>query len=167
MPGDVGQPEFIRAHRIKHALHKAFVHGCADPFPASRARFCPYTTTAAVVAAGSPNMTPVRTTGTACHELISGMERGSKYSVDGVNFDGYDPTRNVLLDAKDWKNYPPLSQKFWKDGTVDGIRRQVAVADGMPIEGHFTTEAAKDTIDELILDARLMGQIDAILTPFS
>lgn len=49
---------------------------------------------------------PRRTKGQDYQEFITGVERGTEYRVDGVNFDRYDGTRGVLLDAKDCRFSP-------------------------------------------------------------
>ena len=36
----------------------------------------------------------------------TGSRTVTECRVNGVNFDGYDPGRDVLLDAKDWENFP-------------------------------------------------------------
>ena len=41
-------------------------------------------------------------------ELITGAPRGVEYNVNGVNFDGYDAQRGVLLDAKHWTQECPF-----------------------------------------------------------
>lgn len=44
-------------------------------------------------------------------ERITGAPRGVEYNVNGVNFDGYDPHRDVLLDAKHWTQECPLGDR--------------------------------------------------------
>lgn len=44
-------------------------------------------------------------------ERITGAPRGVEYNVNGVNFDGYDADRDVLLDAKHWTQECPLGDK--------------------------------------------------------
>lgn len=44
-------------------------------------------------------------------ERITGAPRGVEYNVNGVNFDGYDPQRDVLLDAKHWTQECPLGDR--------------------------------------------------------
>ncbi len=44
-------------------------------------------------------------------ELITGAPRGVEYNVNGVNFDGYDANRDVLLDAKHWTQECPLGDR--------------------------------------------------------
>lgn len=94
------------------------------------------------------------------------MERGTEYRVDGVNFDGYDSARDVLLDAKDWRGYPPAGQDFWHGGTLDEIMRQLNAADGTPIEWHFSTESARNAVDSLLRQNNLGDAITTVVTPF-
>lgn len=44
-------------------------------------------------------------------ERITGAPRGVEYNVNGVNFDGYDAQRDVLLDAKHWTQECPLGDR--------------------------------------------------------
>ncbi len=44
-------------------------------------------------------------------ERITGAPRGVEYNVNGVNFDGYDADRDVLLDAKHWTQECPLGDQ--------------------------------------------------------
>lgn len=49
-------------------------------------------------------------------ERITGAPRGVEYNVNGVNFDGYDPQRDVLLDAKHWTQECPLGDRCRSEG---------------------------------------------------
>lgn len=44
-------------------------------------------------------------------ERITGAPRSVEYNVNGVNFDGYDAQRDVLLDAKHWTQECPLGDR--------------------------------------------------------
>lgn len=110
--------------------------------------------------------TPVRSKGAAYQEFITKMKRGTEYNVEGVDFDGYDPARDVLLDAKDWKGFPPLDEDFWHAKTLKEIRGQLAASGDMRIEWHFSTQAAKDAVDELLDEYGMAGAIDTVFTPF-
>lgn len=57
---------------------------------------------------------PKRTKGIEYQEQITGVERGAEYEVKEIWFDGYDPKRKVLLDAKDWEKWPPVDKDFWQ-----------------------------------------------------
>lgn len=108
---------------------------------------------------------PTRSKGVEYQEFITGMERGTEYRVDGVNFDGYDSTRNVLLDAKDWRGFPPANTDFWHNGALDEIMRQANAADGTAVEWHFSTESAKDAVDDLLRTHNLVDHITTVVTP--
>ncbi|MHC2186344.1 hypothetical protein ACVLV4_002002, partial [Rathayibacter agropyri] len=91
---------------------------------------------------------------------------GTEYEVNDVNFDGYDPIRNVLIDAKDWRKYPPLKETFWQKKTLKDIKRQGAAAGATPIEWHFSTEAAKQAVDLLLKEEGIEGAIRTVYTPY-
>ena len=55
-------------------------------------------------------------------ERITGAPRGVEYNVNGVNFDGYDPQRDVLLDAKHWTQECPLGDRC----RSESLRRMLA-----------------------------------------
>ncbi|AAT90091.1 hypothetical protein ATY41_06100 [Leifsonia xyli subsp. xyli] len=125
--------------------------------------------TARVTSDGGPGLwekSPTRTKGQDYQEFITGMERGTEYKVNGVDFDGYDKTRNVLLDAKDWQKYPPLNQTFWQEGTLEQIGNQIRAANGMRIEWHLSTQAAKDAVDKMLEKQGWTGDITTVYTPF-
>jgi hypothetical protein len=94
------------------------------------------------------------------------MERGTEYQVNGVDFDGYDATRRVLLDAKDWKGYPPSGAAFWHEGVLKEIDGQLRAAGETPIEWHFSTEVAKRKVDAMLKKESLEGVIRTVTTPF-
>jgi hypothetical protein len=103
---------------------------------------------------GSWERAPVRSGGVEYQEQICRVERGLEYYVEGVAFDGYDPARNVLLDSKDWRGYPPADADFWIEKTLDEAVRQTiaARASGTPIEWVVATEQAAKAIRELFKD---------------
>nr|WP_244210539.1 T7SS effector LXG polymorphic toxin [Rathayibacter rathayi] len=109
---------------------------------------------------------PKRTGGIDYQEFITSMERGTEYRVNGVHFDGYDPIRHVLTDAKDWQKYPPIAADFWQEGTLTEIKKQVAAAGDTPVEWHFSTEAAKQAVDLLLRDEGFEGAIRTVHTPY-
>lgn len=113
---------------------------------------------------GQWERSPARTRGQDYQEQITGVERGAEYQVDGVLFDGYDAQRGVLLDAKDWRGYPPANRSFWHEGTLDEAMRQLRAARGKLIEWHFSTPQAKAAVDALFRANRL-GGITTIYTP--
>lgn len=92
--------------------------------------------------------------GVEYQEQITGAPPGTEYLVEGpagntVAFDGYDSNRNVLLDAKEWDNYPPLDTTFWQSGTLDEATRQLAAAGTTPVEWVFSTQEAADAVADL------------------
>lgn len=67
-------------------------------------------------------------------ERITGAPRGVEYNVHGVNFDGYDAQRDVLLDAKHWTQECPLGDRCRSESLrrtlsnklLEEARRQIA-----------------------------------------
>ena len=72
-------------------------------------------------------------------QRITGAPRGVEYNVNGVNFDGYDPQRDVLLDAKHWTQECPLGDRCRSEGLrrtlsaklLQEARRQIAAVRGV------------------------------------
>ncbi|AZZ55546.1 hypothetical protein C7V51_06355 [Rathayibacter iranicus] len=110
--------------------------------------------------------TQKRNGGEEYQEFTTRMERGTEYRVNDVDFDGYDPIRNVLIDAKDWQKYPPLKPQFWKTKALDDIIKQVKAAGDTPVEWHFSTEAAKQAVDLLLTEEGIEGAIRTVYTPY-
>ncbi|MCP8462442.1 Tox-REase-5 domain-containing protein [Pseudomonas sp. ZM23] len=106
---------------------------------------------------------PKRTGGEEYQEQISGVERGAEYTVNGVRFDGYDASRNVLLDAKDWRGYPPEGTVFWQKGVIKDALRQIEFAGGTPIEWHVSTQSAATSLREVIGQKGI--KINVVFTP--
>jgi hypothetical protein len=106
----------------------------------------------------------VRAKGADYQEQISGVGRGAEYDMNGVLFDGYDPSRAALLDAKDWVNYPPLNTSFWHANALQEARSQVIAANGTAIEYHFSTQAAADAVNGLFKANGIAG-IRIVVTP--
>lgn len=105
---------------------------------------------------GAWQAAPKRSGGEAYQEQITGVERGIEYDVPyaaapsgKVSFDGYDAERGVLLDAKDWKGYPPAGATFWQKDVVKQALNQTNAADGVPIEWHFSAQAGMDAVHTL------------------
>jgi hypothetical protein len=105
---------------------------------------------------GAWQVAPKRSGGEAYQEQITGVERGFEYDVPyaaapsgKVSFDGYDAERGVLLDAKDWKGYPPAGATFWQKDVVKQALSQTNAANGMPIEWHFSAQAGMDAVHTL------------------
>jgi hypothetical protein len=116
---------------------------------------------------GGPGMwepSPKRAKGAEYQEQIAGVERGAEYKVNGVLFDGYDPRRKVLLDAKDWQKWPPGDKKFWHEGVLKDAERQRDAAQGVPIEWHVSTREKADVLNALFKSKRI-GYIKTVHTP--
>ena len=67
----------------------------------------------------------------------SGIRQVTEYEVGGVRFDGWDRDRGVLLDSKDWNNFPADLEnppEFLIETELDIALEQVRAADGSPIE---------------------------------
>jgi len=101
---------------------------------------------------------------------ISGRLPDVGYQVDGVNFDGYDLIRGVLLDAKG-----PGYAGFVKDGKfrdwfrgqdslIDQAQRQLNAANGHRIEWHIAEEDALPAFRRLFRENNISG-INLIHTP--
>lgn len=92
--------------------------------------------------------------------LITGAPRGVEYNVNGVNFDGYDAERNVLLDAKHWTQECPIGDKCRSEPL------RAALADKMVAEAQRqldATRAAGTTIEWRVVDEEMALRISAIL----
>lgn len=81
-----------------------------------------------------------------------------------VRFDGYGAERNVLLDAKDWKKYPPGRAAFWQEEVIKQASLQLSAAQGVAIEWHFSAKESLDLVREILKRERLTG-ITVVLTP--
>jgi len=80
-------------------------------------------------------------------------------------FDGYDPKRDVLLDAKDWDDWP-IDKKFAIDSVLDDAQNSSDVAKqaGRKLEWHVPTEAKKQQLDK-IFDKNPDIEITVVVTP--
>lgn len=114
---------------------------------------------------GSWERAPIRSGGVEYQEQICRVERGLEYYVEGVAFDGYDPARNVLLDSKDWRGYPPTDANFWEYKTLDEAVRQTnaARASVTQIEWVVATEQAATAIRRLFDRERI--EINVVVVP--
>lgn len=120
---------------------------------------------------GTWQISPKRSKGEAYQEQVTGVERGIEYylpkpgsNAKQIAFDGYDAERKVLLDAKDWKGFPPRDADFWKHEVVEQARDQLKAAGGAPIEWHFSTVEAKQTVMSLFEQRQVSG-IKLVVTP--
>jgi hypothetical protein len=108
-------------------------------------------------------------------EKVTGAPPGTEYKVPSasrksgaVDFDGYDPQSNTLLDAKDYKNWPPAEPAGLRAQAIKGILKeaadQVAAAHGTPIEWHAPTPEKVAELQEILSDGGIVG-IEVKLTP--
>ena len=81
-------------------------------------------------------------------------------------FDGYDPKRDVLLDAKDWDDWPPLDRDFGIRSVVKDARQSSDIAKqaGKKLEWHVPTEAKKQQLDK-IFETDHNIEITVVVTP--
>lgn len=110
---------------------------------------------------------------------VTGAPNNIEYNVPvtgntkGVNFDGYDAERGVLLDAKHYTDANPLvspstplvvKESFTADLTAEA-RRQLAAANGSKIEWHVSNDKAADAIRVLFAQDASLKKITIIFTP--
>ena len=122
-----------------------------------------------------PPTTPRNSLGVAYQEQVTGAPAVTEYKVPlasrksgFVDFDGYDPDRNVLIDAKDYNNWPPDDPPFLRDKAIDKILSeaddQVEAANGTPIEWHVPTDAKAVELTNIFKDNGVEG-ITVVTTP--
>jgi hypothetical protein len=113
-------------------------------------------------------------------ERITGAPRGVEYNVNGVDFDGYDADRNVLLDAKHWTQecplgdrcrYEPLKQRM-ADKLMEEAESQIraVLSSGTRIEWRVVDEEMALRISSILdegLDEADRGHISVIYTPIT
>lgn len=114
-------------------------------------------------------------------ERITGAPHGVEYNVNGVHFDGYDASRDVLLDAKHWTQECPLGDRcrseplkqILTDRLLEEARRQLNAIDGPDtrIEWRVVDEEMALRISS-ILDRGIPGiddrqRISVIFTPLT
>ena len=116
------------------------------------------------------NHTPAK--GAEYQHQVTGAPRHTEYIVktdlmpSGQKaFDGYDPKRDVLLDAKDWDDWP-IDKKFAIDSVLDDAQNSSDVAKqaGRKLEWHVPTEAKKQQLDK-IFDKNPDIEITVVVTP--
>ncbi|MCC6539465.1 MAG: hypothetical protein IT162_18075 [Bryobacterales bacterium] len=106
---------------------------------------------------------------------ITGAPPGTEYKVPlstrkggVVDFDGFDPNRGVLLDAKDFNKWPPDSPPFLRNKAIDDLAKeaqdQLRAAQGTPIEWHVSTAQKAQEVADILADRGLDG-IRVIHTP--
>ncbi|WNG57416.1 hypothetical protein F0U59_23595 [Archangium gephyra] len=111
---------------------------------------------------------PKRGKGVAYQEQVTGIERGTEYSVPAntksgkVLFDGYKDGK--LLDAKDWNKWPIPDKDFSTQSVLSDARKQVQAAKGVPIEWHVSDKGSADLVRSIFKESNLKG-IKVIHTP--
>jgi len=114
-------------------------------------------------------------------QRITGAPRGVEYNVNGVNFDGYDADRDVLLDAKHWTQecplgdrcrYEPLKQVM-TDRLLEEARRQLnaTASSDARIEWRVVDEEMAlrigSILDRGIIDGEGRRRISVMYTPLA
>jgi len=101
---------------------------------------------------------------------ITGAPRDVEYVVSGtnpagkVNFDGFRASPNVLLDAKNWTNWP-IEKKFSEDRVKEEAIRQIRTTrNGTPIEWHIITREMAGKTSDILKRTNIKG-IKVIYTP--
>ena len=126
----------------------------------------------------TPRTSKTAQRGSAYQQKVTGAPPGTEYKVPlkarksgYVDFDGYDPPRNTLLDAKDFTDWPPPSPPKpagLRDIAIRDIlkeaRAQVAAAKGTPIEWHAPTPEKVVELADILADGGVSG-IDVVETP--
>ena len=119
--------------------------------------------------------TPRNELGAEYQQQVTGAPPGTEYKVPSaerqsgyVEFDGYDPKRNVLLDAKEYNKWPVEKPLFLRKKGIDKIvteaGAQVRAAKGTPIEWHVPTQTKADEIADVLADNNVRG-IQVVVTP--
>lgn len=93
-------------------------------------------------------------------ELITGAPRGVEYNVNGVNFDGYDADRDVLLDAKHWTQECPLGDKCRYEPLKQALANQLLDEAQRQIDAVRTAGAL---IEWRVVDQEMALRISSIL----
>ena len=99
--------------------------------------------------------------GVAYQEQVTGIERGTEYSVPAntksgkVLFDGYKDGK--LIDAKDWNKWPIPDKDFSTQAVLSDARKQVQAAKGVPIEWHVSDKGSADLVRSIFKENNLKG----------
>ncbi|MGD1926180.1 MAG: Tox-REase-5 domain-containing protein [Paracoccaceae bacterium] len=106
-------------------------------------------------------------------EQVTGAPRGTEYEVpfdgnaSGTKWmDGYDPDRNVLIDAKDWENWPNDDFPMSRDIVAGDLRQaqQIAEQTGSAVEWRVPTQAQADRLLDIADDLGL-SDVDVVAVP--
>lgn len=107
-------------------------------------------------------------------QFISGAPEGRKYTVNCINFDGYDADRKVLLYAKLFRRLKKHPKEWglrgWDGPVLNEAKRQVraaAKAGGVPIEWHIGLEEPAQQVCQLLSDYTDITeeQLSVVYTP--
>jgi len=93
-------------------------------------------------------------------QRITGAPRGVEYNVNGVNFDGYDANRDVLLDAKHWTQECPLGDRCRYEPLKQALANQLIN------EAHRQLDAVRGTgtlVEWRVVDEEMALRISSIL----
>ncbi len=93
-------------------------------------------------------------------ERITGAPRGVEYNVNGVNFDGYDPQRDVLLDAKHWTQECPLGDRCRSEGLKRALSSKLLEEANRQIRA---VRNADTQIEWRVVDEEMALRISAVL----
>lgn len=104
---------------------------------------------------------------------ITGAPKDVEYQVNGVNFDGYDATRKVLLEATNYSADNPLIKKGAPDFLVREFQEQALkqaqdqrqAAGKDPIEWHVANKEVAEELRALLDKADENPDIKIIFTP--
>ncbi len=104
---------------------------------------------------------PKRSGGVEHQKKVTGAPEGVEYAVPAdtksgkILFDGYKDGK--LIDAKDWKKWPPEDKAFWRKNVLEEARDQVKAAKGTPIEWHFSTREKADYVRGFLRENGVQG----------
>lgn len=93
-------------------------------------------------------------------ERITGAPRGVEYNVNGVNFDGYDSQRDVLLDAKHWTQECPLGDRCRSEPLKQALARKLVEEATRQLDATRGTNIA---IEWRVVDEEMTLRIGSIL----
>lgn len=102
---------------------------------------------------------------------VTGAPPSIEYEVNGVKFDGYDTKTGKLLDAKNYTetniyaqdNPDPRFFEIMRNNTLKEAQRQIAAANGVPIEWHVSNQKSVNELRKIFQEADL--DIQVIYTP--
>jgi hypothetical protein len=125
---------------------------------------------------GGPGTWENRTTpqkGAEYQEKVTGASSNSEYVVKTdkmksgeKKFDGYDPDKNSLIDAKDWTDWPPKGQKWAEDKVIKEAKNDLNIAreTGCKLEYHVPTIEKAEQLRKLF-DKNGLEELIVIVTP--